>query len=158
MKHAERQVDLHAFLYKLNEHSIEHTTQSGGVGYDNASYNTSSNFEHSMTYGITLFILFLEDDWHIININAAYFDDRICYAGIANHKTCRTLQWFGKEPAASPIRAETKVALRARKIAHDRNWRNLLIPTDCQLIPSFIWHNADWPWEIDSVIRDIILC
>lgn len=67
------------------------------------------------------------------------------------------LQWFHSKIASSALQAEAEAVLRTICIARDREWKNLLILTNCMLIVEFffIYNRLDYSWEIETVLVDI---
>lgn len=67
------------------------------------------------------------------------------------------MQWFHSKIASSALQAEAEAVLRTICIARDREWKNLLILTNCMLIVEFffIYNRLDYSWEIETVLVDI---
>lgn len=53
--------------------------------------------------------------------------------------------------------AGSKVILAAITLVKEREWRNLLIHTNCISIPSTVNNSVDCPWEAISIMQDIKL-
>ncbi|PKI36129.1 hypothetical protein CRG98_043481 [Punica granatum] len=96
-------------------------------------------------------------DWNVLSTDAAWSSNRSRLSGVFHHpNNPPSLSWFKISCEDTPIQSEARAALLALNMAFDRGSTKIWLRCDALLLVEAILHPHSSPWEIRSIVSDIL--
>ncbi|XP_031405734.1 uncharacterized protein LOC116214473 [Punica granatum] len=141
--HIGRPADLNVTIKKIKRSFVEHSQ----IGHLPESHPLQLSASQIPT----------GPEWDILTIDAAWNCNRSCLAGTMQHPNDPPiLSWFQVSNEEKPLQAEAKAALLALSIAGKNGSTKIWLRSDALQLVDAILHPCNSPWEIRSIIVDII--
>ncbi|PKI65221.1 hypothetical protein CRG98_014370 [Punica granatum] len=146
--HVGTQADLHDTIKSIKNRFMEHNRGNQNAVHDNIPNQILQLEPSRIPTG---------PGWSILSTDAAWSRNRSCLSGVLHHpNNPPSLSWFKISCENTPIQSEARAALLALNMAFDRGSTKIWLRCDALLLVEAILHPHSSPWEIRSIVSDIL--